>query len=120
MNAVVHPAVRNDFYQWHMEQSKIHPYTIQESALLFETGSFQFFDSIILVDAPVKLRIKRVRERDHISRKEVISRIDKQMPAKMKRSKSDYIIKNNGRKSIIRQVCHIHRSLLESKKRGLD
>lgn len=115
MNSVVHPAVRNDFILWHTQHSHDAPYTIQESALLFETGSYQFFDSIILVDAPKELRIKRVKQRDQVSRKEVLKRMDKQLPAKFKRSKSNYIIKNNGKKSVIRQVLEVHLSLIDRK-----
>lgn len=115
MNSVVHPAVRNDFILWHTQHSHDTPYTIQESALLFETGSYKFFDSIILVDAPKELRIKRVKQRDQVSRKEVLKRMDKQLPAKFKRSKSNYIIKNNGKKSVIRQVLEVHLSLIDRK-----
>lgn len=113
MNAIVHPAVREDFYKWHMISSEEYPYTIQESALLFETGSYQFFDAIILVDAPKYLRLQRVISRDKTTRKEVLARMAKQMPAKAKRPHAHYIIRNDGRKSVLKQVMAIHYRLMK-------
>ncbi len=53
LNGIVHPAVRTDFSTW-AEQQKA-PYVIQETALIFEIGSADFYDKIILVTAPETL-----------------------------------------------------------------
>ena len=62
MNGIVHPEVRKDFLLWSKQQKS--SYVIQESALIFEIGAQDFYDCIILVTAPIDLRIARVRDRD--------------------------------------------------------
>ena len=112
INQIVHPAVRKDYERWHQENVSQVGYTIQESALLFETGSYHFFDHVILVDAPLKLRIRRVMQRDQLSRKEVLARISKQMPAQEKRKMASMLLKNNGKRPILRQIFDLHHRFL--------
>lgn len=114
MNAIVHPAVRDDFMQWGAEQLKTHAYILQESALMYETGSYKLFSKVIVVDAPIDVRIKRVISRDNTSAADVQARIDKQLPSAEKREKADYIIENDGIQPIIPQVIAIHRELLNN------
>ena len=55
LNNIVHPAVRKHFIKWVKKQNS--PYVVQETALLFENKSMDFYDKIVLVMAPVELRI---------------------------------------------------------------
>lgn len=112
MNAIVHPAVRDHFRKW-ADMHQNHPYIIQESALIFETGSFKLFDKVIVVDAPLELRISRTMTRDHTSREEVLARISKQYDQKEKVELADHIIHNDGRQMIIPQIIQIHHVLLD-------
>lgn len=57
LNSIVHPAVRNHFLKWKNRQDA--PYVIQETALVFENNSQDFYDKIILVVAPKAFRIQR-------------------------------------------------------------
>ena len=50
VNALIHPIVREDFNLWALAQNN--SLVFNESAILFETGSFKNFDAIILVYAP--------------------------------------------------------------------
>ena len=61
LNQIIHPITTAQFQQWCKQQKT--KYIIKESALLFETNNYQMLDKIILVQAPVKLRIKRVKKR---------------------------------------------------------
>ncbi len=115
MNKLVHPAVRADFLNWGRQQLKSAPYIMQESALLYETGSYRLFDKVIVVDAPIDIRIRRVMERDSVTEEQVLARMSKQLPSEEKREKADYIIENDGRHSIIRQIIEIHMDLLSNK-----
>jgi dephospho-CoA kinase len=110
LNSIIHPAVRLDGNEWQEKHSK-YPYTLKEAALLFESGSNQDLDKIIFVAAPESMRIQRVIARDHLSETEIRQRIQKQMPDDEKRSKSDFVILNDGSTSLIRQVKILHRSL---------
>lgn len=110
LNEAVHPAVFRDSLNWHNQQTAF--YTLKEAALLFESGSYKMLDKIITVIAPQELRIDRVIKRDKTSRDAVITRINKQWPDKEKINKSDFIIHNDGKKSLISQVLHIHNALI--------
>lgn len=110
LNSIIHPAVREDGRKWQDQYSQ-HPYILKEAALLFESGSYRDLDKIIFVSAPESIRVQRVMSRDNTSESAVKDRIQKQMPDDEKRSKSDFVILNDGTTSLIRQVKTLHRSL---------
>ncbi|WP_394748560.1 dephospho-CoA kinase [Spongiimicrobium salis] len=92
LNALVHPAVAEHFTQWAREQSS--PYVIQETAIIFENGSQDRYDAIILVTAPEELRLARVLDRDKNSRTEVLARMRNQWDDVKKRALSHFEIEN--------------------------
>ena len=109
LNAIVHPAVRNDFLKW--VKSKKTPYVIQEAAILFENSSYSNFDKIILVKAPKKVRLERILERDNGSKEEILARMENQWDDSEKIPLSDYIIENIDLDQTKLQVEQIHRQL---------
>ena len=109
LNAIVHPAVRNDFLRW--VKSKKTPYVIQEAAILFENRSYSNFDKIILVKAPKKVRLERILERDNGSKEEILARMENQWDDSEKIPLSDYIIENIDLDQTKLQVEQIHRQL---------
>ena len=111
MNALVHPAVWMDGEEWNKKHNDA-PYTLKEAALLYETGGYQLMDQMITVFANKKVRLKRVMSRDNASRQEVLARMDKQMPNLEKAKRADFVIKNDGKHLIIRQVLAVHQELL--------
>lgn len=110
LNALVHPAVAQDGLNWQAAQQNV-PYTLKEAALLFESGSYRTLDKIIVVAAPLELRIQRVMARDGAKREEVEARISKQMPEEVKVSLADFIVNNDGVNALIPQVMAIHAKL---------
>jgi len=111
LNALVHPATIEASESWMKEQST--KYAIKEAALLFEAGSAANLDYIIGVFAPQVLRIKRVMDRDHISRDEVIGRMGRQIDDRIKMRLCDFIITNDEQQLVIPQVLKIHEELLK-------
>jgi len=109
LNAIVHPAVRNDFLRW--VKSKKTPYVIQEAAILFENSSYSNFDKIILVKAPKKVRLERILERDKGSKEEILARMENQWDDSEKIPLSDYIIENIDLDQTKLQVEQIHHQL---------
>ena len=93
VNAIVHPAVKDDFRKW-AEQQRTDVVAI-ESAILYESGLDTTVDKVIFVDAPKELRIQRVMQRDGSSRQQVEARIKIQR-AEEQRQKADFIIENEG------------------------
>ena len=109
VNSIVHPAVRIDFLQW-AERQNAH-YVIEEAALLFESNAYKLLDVVITVTCPEEIRIQRVIERDKTTRDNVLQRIKNQMPESEKVSKSDFVIINDDRHSLIDQVNNIHNKI---------
>lgn len=110
LNALVHPAVARDGLEWQAAQRYV-PYTLKEAALLYESGSYRSLDKIIVVTAPLELRIERVMARDGAKREDVEARISKQMPEAEKVNLADFVIYNDGEQALIPQVMSIHRLL---------
>jgi len=111
LNAIVHPAVKNNFIAWKKKQD--YPYVIQETAILFENGSDANYDKIILVTAPEEIRIDRVVKRDAIDAIEVQERMANQWADEEKAKKSDFIINNINLTLTLQKVHEIHKKLLK-------
>jgi len=110
LNSIVHPAVKQDFELWAKNQHN--NYVMKEAALLFESGSYEELDKVIVVTAPVELRIQRVLGRDkHRTKQDILNIMDKQWPEEEKVRLSDYVIYNDESLSVIRQVMEIHKSI---------
>ncbi|WP_341901737.1 dephospho-CoA kinase [Fluviicola taffensis] len=109
MNNLVHPAVRADFQNWIKNQKS--PIVFQESALLFETGNYKTFDGIILVTAPEKVRMQRVKERDQLTDEQVQSRFNAQLSEEEKMKLTDYIISNDGNQLLVPQILDLLRKI---------
>lgn len=112
LNQLVHPAVGEDVNNW-VQENQNAPLLLKEAALLFETGSYKSLDKTILVTAPEDIRIERVVSRDtHRSEKDVKDIISKQMSDQEKSSLADFVIENDGRNSIIKQVMKLYDELI--------
>ena len=79
---------------------------------MVENGSYKQLDYLIVVTAPVEMRIKRVVKRDNSNFDQVKNRIDNQLPEKEKKKVADFIVDNSGEVSLIHQVLKIHRKLM--------
>lgn len=110
LNALVHPAVSNDFREWSLRQTS--PYVIKEAALMYESGSYRELDYVVTVSAPKKLRIKRSMERDGTTREQVLARLKKQWSENQRNEAADFIIKNDGYHPLIPQVQELHQRFL--------
>jgi dephospho-CoA kinase len=103
LNAIIHPLVFDDYFAWTRQQEE-DSCLFYESALLFESGFYKHFDHSILVTAPVHLAMKRVMDRDNISRKEFLARERMQMPAGEKEELASHIICNDEQQALIPKV----------------
>ena len=109
LNSIVHPYVYEDYIRWDANQKS--PYTLLETAILFESGFHRFMDRVILVSAPEEVRIRRVTLRDKVSRDEVISRMNNQWPEEKKKALAGDVILNDDIHPLIPQILTIHESL---------
>lgn len=108
LNKLVHPRVGVDFRRW-VDQRKRHPYVLKEAALLYESGSYESLDKVIVVYANEALRIQRVLKRDpHRTADQVMAIIKNQMPEEEKLKRADFMIRNDETTLIIPQVISLH------------
>jgi len=110
LNSIVHPAVAEDFLNWYAVQKTA--YVIKESAILFESGSFENCDLVITVTAPLEERINRVVLRDKVTKKQVLHRVMNQLSDEDKIDRSNFIINNKTLEGSENQVVKINTHIL--------
>ena len=106
--SLVHPKVYKAFDQWVKTQSA--PYVIFESALLLEGGNAALFDSIWVVEAPMKLRLSRLHDRG-LSKENAIERINSQWTDAQRRKFADMVWNNDEVSDIMLKIFDIHTKL---------
>lgn len=99
LNAIVHPAVAQDFQAWLVRHQE-YKLVVKEVAILFETGGDKKCDYVLLVTAPLETRIQRVMQRDGLTRKQVLDRINHQWSDEIKRKLSDFVIENDSKEHL--------------------
>ncbi|MBX2961485.1 MAG: dephospho-CoA kinase [Cyclobacteriaceae bacterium] len=112
LNKLVHPRVGEDYKHWLSEHEEDF-YVLKEAALLFEAGSYEHLDRIIVVTAPAELRIKRVLERDtHRTDADVKAIINNQWSEEEKVSRADHVVLNDETTLVIPQVLALHSNFM--------
>lgn len=106
LNDLIHPLVQNDFEQW-VEKNKDEKIVFKESAILFESGAYKHCDCVILITAPLDVRIQRVMERDVITKEQVLERIKNQWSDQEKAKFSDYIVENVDLPSAKQEILNV-------------
>lgn len=105
LNALVHPTVFQSFEKWRSEQNS--PIVFNEAALLFETGSYKRFDQTWLVTADLETRINRVMKRDHITREDVLARINNQLSDVEKLQLTSFQIINDDSELVVPKLLEL-------------
>ncbi|MEP5613216.1 MAG: dephospho-CoA kinase [Cyclobacteriaceae bacterium] len=112
LNDVIHPAVKEDFEGWVATHSS-EKLLLKEAALLIETKSYQALDGLVLVIASEQTRIERVLARDSHRNEEGIRKImSEQLTDDVKMALADFVIDNEGGKSLIQQTMSIYKQLV--------
>ena len=102
VNAIIHPVVFADFNKWcAMQHTAL---VFAESAILVESGFSALMDKMIVVDAPHKLRLQRVVERDAVTMEQAQKRMEAQMDSVDLCKRADYVIYNDNEHLLISQI----------------
>ncbi|MCB0794478.1 MAG: dephospho-CoA kinase [Flavobacteriales bacterium] len=112
LNAMVHPAVRARFREWANEQRSA--YVVMEAAILVETGAAEQLDHLVVVEAPMELRIRRVMERDGVARSAVLARMASQFSDQERRAAAGKVIVNDEKRLLLPQVLELHQAMLKA------
>jgi dephospho-CoA kinase len=110
LNALVHPATITAANNWMQQQTT--PYVIKEAALLFEAGAAAHLDYVIGVYAPQHIRIKRVMDRDKVTREQVLARMNRQISEEIKMKLCDFVLVNDEQQLLIPQVLRLHEKFI--------
>jgi dephospho-CoA kinase len=113
LNQIIHPRVREIFLRFINNSNS--SLVFGEAASLFESGAYRNYDSIILVSAPLELRITRCINRDNLTREQVLTKINKQWSDEEKMKFNPIVLKNNGESPLLDQLERIIYTQLISK-----
>lgn len=114
INAIIHPCVREDFAAW-VERQKGCEIVGMESAILYEAGFQDTVDAVVMVYAPVDLRVQRAMYRDGASEEQVRARMAAQMDDDEKRRRADFTVVNDGVQLLMPQLTGIIEQLKTEK-----
>ena len=97
LNAIVHPRVRARMAALETQAAaRGARWIVQDIPLLFEGNLEAGMDAVLVVDAPLDIRVARVMARSGLGREEVLARDARQMPADEKRRRASVVIENAG------------------------
>lgn len=114
LNSFVHPAV------FRLEEEMLDQFAREdprgiamiEAAILIETGRYSVFDRLILTACSTQTQIARATKRDHITREEVLARLNQQMPLEEKKRYAHYVIDTDGPKeATVAQILPVYEDL---------
>nr|CBH36774.1 dephospho-CoA kinase [uncultured archaeon] len=98
LEQIIHPEVRRKCTERIEAIKKMAPNAIVviDAPLLIETGVQKEFDTVIVVYVSAATQIRRLMERDGITKEEAQRMVELQIPLAEKRIFADYIINNDG------------------------
>ena len=111
LEAILHPTVQLDFYNWVAQIDPSTPFILKEAALLFEANTYKDLDKIILIIAPLEKRISRIMKRDNVSREEVMARINNQWSDEEKANLSHFIIHDDEEDLLTKKVLKLYQEI---------
>ena len=108
---LLHPLIA----EWIVDQIRLarSAYVMLESPLLMETQQLELVDTLLLVDLPEELQLKRASDRDNQSVENIQSIMDTQMKRSEKLNRATHVFDNSLPKSSIpSRVATFHKNFL--------
>lgn len=98
LNDIMGPAMDEAFKSALDEASMENPYSkvFFDAPTLYESGREKMVDKVWVVAAGLETRIKRIMDRDGLSREQVLARMANQLPEEEKIRRADVVIYNDG------------------------
>ncbi len=110
VNSIVHPRVKTDFLQW-AEHHKTFPLVGMECAILYESGFEIVVDKVLLVTAPLELRLRRAVKRDSTQEEQIRKRIKHQWDDIQLIGRADFVVLNDEETLLLPQITEILQQL---------
>jgi dephospho-CoA kinase len=96
LEAIVHPLVGQDQLIFLTDAAASQaPAVVLDIPLLFENGSEDMFDAVVVVSAPAEVQRERVLARPGMTAQKLDAILAQQTPDEEKRAKADYVVSSN-------------------------
>ena len=103
LNSITHPRIGKELMErvsrYRKEGAEI---VIFDAALLLETPAVNWIKPVVVVTADEETRIKRLKQRNGLTREQALSRIRAQWPDEKRAALADYVIDNSGTRDELR------------------
>jgi dephospho-CoA kinase len=105
LNSIVHPLLLDEFESWSKRmQNKNHQLVVMEAAILLEAGFYTKVDKILTIITNDDDRIRRVMQRDSVTKQQVEARMKHQWKDEERSKMSDFVIDNSDHKMILKDI----------------
>ncbi|AOW73608.1 dephospho-CoA kinase [Pediococcus acidilactici] len=95
LNQIVQPVIRQEIIR-QLKSFTTESVVVLDAPVLFEQGYETLVDCIMVVSTTPAEQLRRLMERDHLTREDAQKRIDAQMPIEIKQKKADVTIDSSG------------------------
>ncbi|WBL14076.1 dephospho-CoA kinase [Sutcliffiella sp. NC1] len=97
LNSIIHPNIRKRMKEKTAQYlQEGYSVVVMDIPLLFESKLTHLVDKTIVVYVDEEVQLKRLMERNILSKDEALARIHSQMPLKEKKNLANFVIDNNG------------------------
>ena len=96
LNDIMHPAIRQEMLRQrdvYLEAGNKH--VVMDIPLLFESKLQHFVERIIVVSVSEEVQLRRLMERNNLSKEDALARMHSQLPMSVKEKGADAVIYNN-------------------------
>lgn len=112
LEGILHPMIRGEVEEQLAQTAG--DYVLLVVPLLVESDHYRSrCDRILAVECPVEIQIRRVMERNHLSRSEVLAIMAAQASAEARQAMADELVDNGGTlEDLKRSMVYLHRRLV--------
>jgi dephospho-CoA kinase len=97
LEVIIHPFVRRQADSWFRGLDPAqHAFAIADIPLLYETGTDNLYDAVIVTACAPEEQVRRIVARDHVTEAEAWQRIAAQLPIADKIRRAEYVIRTDG------------------------
>lgn len=107
LNAIIHPVVMQDTADW-VQNHATSPYVVKEAAIMNKAGDRNSLNYVVVVEAPLELRVSRILQRDKRSEDEIRAIVKRQVSDEDRKKVADFFINNDEESALIPQILKLH------------
>jgi dephospho-CoA kinase len=97
LEGIIHPFVRVQVDAWFRGLNPAeHPFAIADIPLLYEAGSDNLYDAVIVTACDPEEQVRRIVARDDVTDADARQRLAAQLPIDEKVRRADYVIRTDG------------------------